>query len=867
MKIQNSSSLKLGFFWCQKDPPAHHLTFVVKGTFEIAPDGKVFAAEEQAPLCGDSYYEGESAKGCRYPSDFAPFKPRADVMVVGTCHVLGGSKQIAKAGLRMEGMVDGRSRTLIDKAVAVIGDRTWTRHPASGGRIPSAAEPFESMPLRFERAFGGTGAASNPIGTGSAPAGTRTEELPPLPNLELADTRIKSPEDRPATAWLGALDRRWADRASLAGSYGADWLAKRWPWFPEDFDWGYFNGAPRDQQVTGYLRGDERVTLEGLHPALARLETTLPGVRPRCFVRRAGSATSDLEEVKLVLDTVWIDADSGKMVVAWRGAIPVRSKHFEDVAEVILGQQALEEALLPATSFLAVEQAPSIEALADEEEAAARARRPPAKQEDDADDKQALEDARKMLREGNAPAELQKRLEHVHTLDTFLAVLRENDPKPDPAAVEEEQKRAREAGRRFFEAQGVDPSVLDPEREESAPDSEVLTMLTREEVLERRHVGQPLSRVDVSGVDLSGIDFSGAQLKGSRLTRAVLDGAVFTMASMAGVDLREVKATRLPVDLSGAVLTGANLDGALLPNAKLDRADLTGSAARGAVLVGASLVEAVLTSANLEGADLSGADATNANLARIVLRGARMIETKLEGADLEQASLQSADLTRANLTSTQIEGADLTGASLREAAAPKVFFKNATLNDVDATGANLGGADLSGATLDRCKLDEATLAMAFLEGAKGRGVSMVKANVTEMRASGCAFPGAVLDGVHADKSLWSGADLSDASFSRASLEHADFTEAQLERTSFDLAVMKQANLTRAQLGSARLTKVNLFRGFLEGADLTEADCRGSNFFECELLDAVTTKTRFERSNLLRTKLDPRLAQQPTGGAQ
>lgn len=866
MKIQNPTSLKLGFFWCQKAPPAHHLSFVVKGTFALTP-GRSTLAQEQEPLCGDSYYDGETAKGCRYPSDFAPFKPRADVMVVGRCHVLGGAKQLAKVGVRMEGLVDGRTRTLVDKAVAVIGDRKWTHHPASGGRIPSSAEPFESMPLRFERAFGGAGAASNPIGTGAAPAGTQTDELPALPNLELPETRIKSPEDRPATAWLGALDRRWADRASLAGTYGADWLAKRWPWFPEDFDWGYFNAAPRDQQVSGYLRGDEQLTLEGLHPTLARLETTLPGVRPRCFVRRAGSAASDLEEVKLVLDTVWVDAESGKLIVAWRGAALVRSKHFEDVAEVILGQELLEQAPQPAASFLASEVAPSIEQLADEEEAAARAKRPPAKEEDAAEDKDALEDARKMLREGNAPSELQKRLEHIHTLDTFLAVLRENDPKPDPSAAEAAQQRARAEGRRMFEDRGIDPSILDPEQDESPPDSEVLTILTREEVIERRRVGQPLSRVDLSGVDLSGIDFSGAQLKGSCLARTLLDGTIFASASMAGVDLREAKTTRLTADLSGAVLTGAKLHGAVLPNANFERADLTGSDARNAVLAGASLVEAVLTSANLEGADLTRADATSANLAHVVLRRARMIETKLEGADLEQASLNGADLTRANLTCAQLEGANLSGASLPGAVANKAILKAVTLDDADATGADLSGADLSGATLDRCKLDQATLAMAFVEGAKGRGLSMAKANLTEMRASGCAFPGAVLDGAHADRSLWSGADLSDASLVRAALDNADFTEARLERTSFDGAVMKQANLTRAQLGGARLTKVNLFRGFLEGADLSEADCRGSNFFECELLDAVTTKARFDRSNLLRTKLDPRNAPQPEGGAQ
>ncbi len=867
MNIHNPTSLKLAFFWCQKDPPAHHLTFVIKGTFAIAKDGTVLVADEQAPPCGDVYEQGDATKGCRYPSDFAPYKPRADVMVVGTCHAQGTGKSAAKVGLRVEGLVEGHARTLIDKSIAVVGNRKWTDHPASGGRIPSPPEPFQSMPLQLERAFGGPGSASNPLGTGFALPGTKTDALPALPNLELADTRIKSPEDRPMAAWLGALDRRWADRASLVGTYGADWLAKRWPWFPEDFDWAYFNAAPRDQQVAGYLRGDERVTLEGLHPEIARLETTLPGIRPRCFVRRAGDDASALEEARLVLDTAWIDADKGTLVLVWRGAIPVRSKHFEDIAAVIVGQESLHDAPRLAQDFIKQDQALTIEELADEEEAAARAKRPPGKQEDTLEEQNALEDARKMLRDGNVPSELMNRLENVHNIDSFLAILRESDPKPDAAKAVEDEKRAREAGRSIFAERGLDPSVLDPEREEPAPESEVLTKLTREEVLERRREGRPLDRVDLSGVDLSGIDFSGAQLKQSSLSRAIVDGANFTGAAMVKVDLRGVTAVRTPVELSGAVLRGANLDGAMLPNAKLDGADLTGVMAREATFSGASFIDAVLTNANLTATNLTGAVATGANLARVVLERARMIETKLDGVDLEQANLHGADLTRANLTAAQLEGVNASRAVLSGAVGVKAVLKNANMTDVNATHANLSGADLSGATLDRCKLDEASLSLAVLERAHGAGVSMKNANLTELRASGCALPGVAVDGAQGDKSLWTGADLPDATFTRASLEHADFSEAQLQRVTFDLAVMKQANLTRAQLDRARLTKVNLFRGFLEGADLSEADCRGSNFFECELMDTITTKTRFERSNLGRTKLESRMARESIGGAR
>jgi uncharacterized protein YjbI with pentapeptide repeats len=53
-----------------------------------------------------------------------------------------------------------------------------------------------------------------------------------------------------------------------------------------------------------------------------------------------------------------------------------------------------------------------------------------------------------------------------------------------------------------------------------------------------------------------------------------------------------------------------------------------------------------------------------------------------------------------------------------------------------------------------------------------------------------------------------------------------------------------------------LTKVNLFRGLLPEADLSRADCRASNFYECELWLAVVDGARFANTNLARTKLAP-----------
>ena len=41
-----------------------------------------------------------------------------------------------------------------------------------------------------------------------------------------------------------------------AGTYDATWHATRWPWFPADIDWSYFNAAPTEQRIVALLNDD-----------------------------------------------------------------------------------------------------------------------------------------------------------------------------------------------------------------------------------------------------------------------------------------------------------------------------------------------------------------------------------------------------------------------------------------------------------------------------------------------------------------------------------------------------------------------------------------------------------------------------------
>jgi hypothetical protein len=64
---------------------------------------------------------------------------------------------------------------------------------------------------------------------------------------------------------FGPMSRNFKSRIPFAGTYDARWLEERVPYFPEDFDYRYFQCAAVDQQMP-FPVGGEDVLLENLTP-------------------------------------------------------------------------------------------------------------------------------------------------------------------------------------------------------------------------------------------------------------------------------------------------------------------------------------------------------------------------------------------------------------------------------------------------------------------------------------------------------------------------------------------------------------------------------------------------------------------------
>jgi hypothetical protein len=67
---------------------------------------------------------------------------------------------------------------------------------------------------------------------------------------------VRAPGDRIRPIFPTPIASVWKERASKTGTYKGDWVTKRAPYFPDDFDWSFF--APRLQSCGSTIRAATR---------------------------------------------------------------------------------------------------------------------------------------------------------------------------------------------------------------------------------------------------------------------------------------------------------------------------------------------------------------------------------------------------------------------------------------------------------------------------------------------------------------------------------------------------------------------------------------------------------------------------------
>lgn len=282
----------------------------------------------------------------------ALFRETTDVILEGCAH---SDKPVTRITTQL-------SVGPVTKRVEVIGDRQLVV-AADGSLSETAPRPFTSMPLTYDRAYGGRdiGAEALVERDGIAQHGVlayprnrrgrgylfdvdrKRHHGAPLPNLSDPDdpvvvsrlfaTRVGDWIDRPTPACYAPIDGHTFPRllhngigvfiarrehpireAALGAITEADLTPDR-----AHRDVRACNAAAPGLAVAR-LEGHEHVSLWNLHREHAHLELRLPGERPRMLIEPPNTRTFELEPK---LATVRIEPDENRIALVWAASMPV----------------------------------------------------------------------------------------------------------------------------------------------------------------------------------------------------------------------------------------------------------------------------------------------------------------------------------------------------------------------------------------------------------------------------------------------------------------------------------------------------------------------------------------------------------------
>ena len=320
------------------------LLVVVSGRFHLPPAGAWRTdpprpTEEQKPVQLVDEYHGEpDASSLRYEGQSAFVRLATDVHLLGQAWAPGG-----RAEKRVDVALVIPHRC--SKTVAVFGERVWSQ--GLGSVSPTSPSPFVSMPLVFERAFGGAEPGDdpvrdfeprNPVGRGFSRSASQAL-YQPLPNLEDPRDLIGSYGDRPTPMGFGPIARSWQPRLGYAGTYDQTWLDAIAPNWPPDFDLRFFQAAPADLTITPYLEGGEPVGLTGVAP-----DGDIHFVLPRYRVLLKSYFHRSISRRLMKLDALQIEPDAGVFTLTWRAAVPLPEGMFEHEHSIVRLLDPWEEA-------------------------------------------------------------------------------------------------------------------------------------------------------------------------------------------------------------------------------------------------------------------------------------------------------------------------------------------------------------------------------------------------------------------------------------------------------------------------------------------------------------------------------------------
>jgi len=313
LQVVNASPFATGKAVLLSPAGEHIWTVCVKGTYHFDFDGSLSLHSTQEPVCQQPVYAREPGNSTMLRDcELVVEHPGSAITLNARAHSPSG---------RAEAFVDVQVAVgPVRLALRVYGDRSYHGRTLRGVRV-SDPVPFTSMPIVYERAFGGVDPETglplpqNPVGTGYATSDKAASGLR-LPNVTALYEKEQGFADLRLPAGLCAIAPSWSPRKELAGTADEKWIETRAPLWPGDWNALHCNAAPGQLQTKQKLHGGETVSLINLAS-----QNELNFQLPRVFFDMRTKFPNGYVRNEVGLDRVIIEPEKQRLVMVWRSAL------------------------------------------------------------------------------------------------------------------------------------------------------------------------------------------------------------------------------------------------------------------------------------------------------------------------------------------------------------------------------------------------------------------------------------------------------------------------------------------------------------------------------------------------------------------
>lgn len=292
-----------------------------RADFTHCHDASLVLSKTQKPFQYQDVFEGDPhATNMLVQSDLVPEKPGTDVTYIGTSYA---PENKHKRAWTAEVQIGER----LHKRLLVTGPRQWTpvvrrnwkkrfsfgSKPVLVGWKLSEPEPVRLVELGWDKAFGGTNVRmrpddpnqdaykDNPLGPGLLTIEQQEfENCVPAHQLDDPDTPVLDWRVLEGSAHgFGPIPPWWGQRQQYVGTYDAEWLEKRHPLLPDDFDPRFWQCAHPDLIARPYLAGDEHYILTNLYSERDVTYGHLPGMQLRVYCENGDDVSNGSHHLNL----------------------------------------------------------------------------------------------------------------------------------------------------------------------------------------------------------------------------------------------------------------------------------------------------------------------------------------------------------------------------------------------------------------------------------------------------------------------------------------------------------------------------------------------------------------------------------------